>query len=73
MSSHRDVLVRVAPEILALLKGGEPSPVVILRVVELDDGTYEMVLGQPLRDAIEEQRAQDKASAESDEFVRRYG
>jgi hypothetical protein len=42
-----DVLVRVSPEILELLKDGESSPVVILRIRELDDGTHEMILANP--------------------------
>lgn len=39
-----EVLVRVAPEILELLKDGTASPVVILGVNEMGDGTHEMIL-----------------------------
>lgn len=43
----QEVLVRVAPEILALLKSGEVEPVVILSVHDLSDGTHEMRMMRP--------------------------
>jgi hypothetical protein len=47
----RSVLVRVSPEILALMKDGEFEPVVILSVRDLGDGTHEMILREPPREA----------------------
>lgn len=41
------VLVRVSDEILALLKDGRVSPVVVLGVEELADGTYDVILQTP--------------------------
>jgi hypothetical protein len=47
------ILVRVAPEILKLMKDGDAEPVVILGVDEQPDGTYDMTLAKP---AIVEER-----------------
>lgn len=41
------ILVRVAPEILKLMKDGDVEPVVILGVEEQPDGTYDMTLMKP--------------------------
>lgn len=45
--SDRSVLVRVAPEILALMKAGDVEPVVMLGVQDNGDGTHEMTLMRP--------------------------
>jgi hypothetical protein len=38
------VLVRVAPEILAVLESGEVEPVVLLGAERAEDGTYDLIL-----------------------------
>lgn len=67
-TTARSVLVRVQPEILALMATGDVEPVVILGAREMPDGTHEMTFKRP--DLVNENRAlrreRDRLRAENE-------